>query len=212
MLVRKVNNGGQWGRTILIGGAATASAIVAGSSIGAATSAPAPDVSPSAVISILGEEPNAQARQSASTPVFPEWADLSILGTDGIAPASIRFLGEENGSTHWVGVDNASNICVVTVLDADVFGAACNTPSNVEASGINFGFSGDETKDDSRAIVSVLLPDSATPDSATARRSASPWETVSPNLVVANQADLADGAVYSFPRSEGSGKTIKVHE
>lgn len=181
-------------KTYALGAAASVVAISIGSVVGLSTSANAakPDqTKPSDVLAAI-------ASPTARSASLPSAIVPSEHGQGGIDTSTLRTIGTSDGSTFWVGLDESSNICMLVDLDGETSASVCNTPANVEESGLNLGLAGNERKPDRKQIVSVLLPDSAK------AASQGPWKPIGDNLVVAEQSHVVKGMNYSFKRDAAS--------
>jgi hypothetical protein len=147
--------------------ALTATASVAAAVIGAAVgvssavgsaqpSRAVSELNPVEVVSVLGQ----QSRSSAATdPAISKHFDQ--LGDGGIVASSAKLIAESNGVRYWVAVDEANNICLVTLfIDADLAGSNCGASQDVEKSGISQTLSGDPSSAAFLEKAAVLLPDS----------------------------------------------------
>lgn len=143
---------------MLLGAAACVLTVGIGASVGVtvATADARPDgPSPERVIAVLDEPADA----------FPATIDTDELIRGGIDRSTLQKLGSDGAKSFWTGVDNAGDICLITILDVRLTTAAsCSTPANVEEKGLDLTAAGDNRQPDYDPVVIVLLPDSATAD------------------------------------------------
>lgn len=113
-----------------------------------------------------GPEPDAViAALDAPADVFPVGVDTDALISGGLDRSSLRKLGSDGPKSFWTGINHAGDICLVTILDVRLTtAAACSSPKDVEANGLDLSASGDNHQPDYDPIVAVLVPDSVSPE------------------------------------------------
>lgn len=177
-----------------------ATAAIVGTTLGVATVGNASmNPKPSDVISLLAEP-------ATKADALSDSINLENLD-DSIDESSIRFVGKDAASSYWAGVNAVGDVCLIALFTQDITAVACTAPIALEERGLRWALAGDPAAEGYRAIVAVVLPDSAATVTATDSRD---WAAVSPNLVVAEQSDLKAGAEYVFPRSENSETSTKA--
>jgi hypothetical protein len=161
---------------------------------------------PEAVIAVLG----------TSADGFPAGVDTDALIRGGIDRDTLQKLGSDGAQSYWTGLDNAGDICLITILDVRLTAAAaCSAPEKVQENGLDLSAEGDNHQSDYSPIVAVLVPDSAEagPIASPAEGSPqparhakkNPWKKHGSNLVVARQSDMPIGETFEFPRKRGHG-------
>ena len=157
MLRDQLNRPGNRGG-ILMGAAACLLTVGIGASLGVsgATAEDRPDgPAPESVIAAL----------DAPADAFPAAIDTDELIKGGMDRSTLQKLGSDGAKSFWTGVDNAGDICLITILDVRLTTAAsCSTPANVEENGLDLTAAGDNHQPDYDPVVVILLPDSAMAD------------------------------------------------
>jgi hypothetical protein len=204
---------GQKRRFLALTATASIAAAVIGSAVGVSSavgsdplSRPVSELNPVDVVSALGQ----QSRSSASidTAVSKHFAEL---GDGGIVASSARLISESDGARYWVAVDEANNICLVTLfVDADLAGSNCGASQDVEKWGISQTLSGDPSSAAFLEKAAVLLPDSAAIADTSAADLPDEWDVLTPNLMVADSSDISENTVIEIERSGSQDKVLEL--
>ena len=134
----------------------------------------------------------------------PQDANDTALTQDqqfDLDPASIRYLGEDEGVTFWAGVGADETICVVIVVPDGTGGASCQPLTGFTRSGTVLGlYSG---VGETNAIRVFLLP-----DTADLSGDVGPWHLVGTNLLWAVPGEVDDANPIEVPRSGGGSPFV----
>ena len=159
------------------------------------------------------------AALDAPAGAFPEGVDTDALVPAGFDRATAHKMGEDGAQSYWAGLDQAGDICLVTIFDArPTIVAACSTPHDVESNGLELSAWGGDRQPDRSPTVVILLPDSvsAQPIARSSDRALTPaihpWKKHGSNLVVARQSEVPKDVTYEFNRKRGHrGPAISFH-
>lgn len=134
-------------------------ALVLAGGFGAAPVHATPEVNVEDVLAVLNE-PKAEYDN------LPDGVDHAALG--GIAPDSVRYLGQDALARYWVGVAHDSAVCLVTVIPDgnQIAASACASFPEFYEKGIGV-VAGESREAGDRSTEAYLLPDDA-PDVAAA--------------------------------------------
>lgn len=142
---------------------------------------------PEAALSLLAESQRAEDTTLVSAEQF------------AVDPASVRFLGEDQGTTFWAAVDESSQVCVVVMLPDRSGGSGCRPVATFASQGTTLGlFSGEES-----GIRITLLP-----DSAVVSGDLGPWQRVGDNLVWAHPEAVDDDHPVELARAGGGAPFV----
>jgi len=127
-------------------------------------------------------------------PVYARAADL------GFDPASMRFIGETDGRSFWVGRDDHAQACfVVLIEETELGGGSCASIAILQESGLTLAVDGFGD-----SIVVHLVPDDVDIEAAPAA-----WTVIGDNILVAEAEDLAGSQTLTLPRDGGAGFVVR---
>ena len=176
--------------------------------VGAANATQEPDVDAVEVVDELADAASAED-------ILPTDIDLESMD-DSIEDSSIRLVGEDQTSSYWMTTNEDGDICLITDFVQGVSAMACADPAVLQEKGMSWSLAGDPKAEGYRAIVALVLPDSAETDDIEVRSAtsgaelsgraadaevSSTWTEVSPNLLVADAADVDPALEFVIPQN-----------